>query len=183
MADGTIQQNDAHQTHPSRGQQHRLFAGGCPKVFQIRGKSDEARGDFQGAGEQELPDEEEGHQPAPSLAAKSIAQEMIAAAGSGHGRAKFTPHQSIGQRQNQRHQPAQHRLRPAQRGHQDRDGDERPDAHHVGHVHRGGLHHANATLHAGFIRRCGIHIHITRQGSPHCAAAGPAVRGGNFRFP
>ena len=55
---------------------------------------------------------------------------------------QFAPHQPVAQHEHRGHHPADQRLRPAHRGDEQRNRDERPDADHVGHVERRGLHQA-----------------------------------------
>src|SRR5229473_5138793 len=141
---------------PDRGEAH---AGGeqvAAKRRQVRQKvaavldeTDEARGDFERAAENELPDEQKRHQTPKGFPPKRFAQIKIAAAGAGHRRAQFAPDHAVRDGNQHRDQPANHRLRPAERGHQQWDGDERADADHVRHVQRGGLQQVKAARQLG----------------------------------
>jgi hypothetical protein len=103
------------------------------------GEADEAGGDFKRTAEDELPDEQEGHQPSEPRAAKGFAQIDEGAARSGHGGGEFGPDETVADRQERAEQPAEHALGTAHRRDDERDREERSDAYHVAHVERGGL--------------------------------------------
>jgi hypothetical protein len=113
---------------------------------------DAARGDLQRARKQELPDEQEGEHPAPFLGPEAFPEKGVGAAGGGQRGAQLRHYQAVGQRDHGPHDPSDQRLR-AHHGRENTlgagDGDERPDADHVGHVDGGGVQHAQAAMHLG----------------------------------
>ena len=121
-----------------------------PQVVEVLGHADVAGGDLHGTADDELPDEQERHETPPGPGTKALAEPSIGAAGSGQGGAEFTPDQGIGQGDRERHEPSEQRLRPAQRGHEKRNGDERPHADHVRHVQRRGWQHGEPALQMRF---------------------------------
>src|SRR2546422_748802 len=77
-----------------------------PKVIQILRKADVARSNFQGAAQDELPDEKKSHQSAERFAPETVAQINITAARTRHRRAQFAPDQRVGDGDQHSHEPA-----------------------------------------------------------------------------
>src|SRR5437763_972388 len=107
----------------------------------------------------------------------TLAQIPERSARSRQRRAELAPHHPVAQHDHQRDEPAEHRLRAAQRGHEERDRDERSDPDHVRHVERRGVNQAEAALHQtleppGAIRA----MYRPRPASPEgsCCAERPA---------
>ena len=87
-----------------------------------------------------MKDEEKGEE-APKFARAvragvNNAQEVVGATRLGHGRTKFGPDKSVAEREAGAEDPAEHGLRAAHRGEDQRQRDERADADHVEHVER-----------------------------------------------
>ena len=142
--DAPIQQDDVQHADAGRNEEDVARREVRPDIPRVAGEPDVARGDFEGAAEDELPDEQERHQPAEALAAVGLAEIHVAAAGTGHRGAELAPDQAVGDRDEHRHEPPEQGLRPAERRHQDRDRDEGTDPNHVRHVERGRLQQAEA---------------------------------------
>ena len=150
LADGSdppVEQRDAKnaQTHDDgrAGRRKPVFGGDSgPQVVEILRKPDVTRGDFQRAAQYELPDEQECHHSPEGFPAKTVTQIDITSAGSGHRRAQLAPNQRVRDGDEHGQQPAHHRQRPVERRHERGNRDERPDADHVRHVQRRGLHQA-----------------------------------------
>ncbi len=123
-------------------QDNALKAG--PEISRIVRQADAARCDGQRRAERKLPDEEKRQQAAQRIGAVDFFQVAIRAAGVGHGRAQFGPDQPIAEREDRAENPAQHGLRTAGGGDDQRQRDERPHADHVDHVQRGGFGQADA---------------------------------------
>ena len=115
-----------------------------PDIPRVAREPDVARSDFERPAEDELPDEEKRDQPAEALASVGLAKVDVAAAGTRHRGAELAPDQAVGNGDEHRHEPSEHGLRAPERGHEDRDGDERTDPDHVRHVQRGRLQQAEA---------------------------------------
>src|SRR2546430_14258325 len=135
-----------------RHDQHRLARRNpLPEVAKVLREADVAGRDLEGAAEHELPDEEKAHQPAHALRAIAPAQIPERSAGSRQRRPELAPHHTVAQHHHQRDEPAEHRLRAAQRGHEERDRDERSDPDHVRHVQRRSVDQTEAALHQTLI--------------------------------
>src|SRR5206468_2630557 len=139
-------------------------------------KADVPGRDLEGATEHELPDEEKAHEAAHRLRAIALAQIPERAARSRHRRPELAPDHAVAHDDHQGDEPAQHRLWTAQRGHEERDRDERPDPDHVRHVERRGVNqaepayqgrrHGAALARAGVLQRSiGFAIPVGRKGS------------------
>ena len=89
-----------------------------PKIRRIVSESDHAGCDFQGAAQNELPDEKKRHETAPTLVTVGLAKKMIATAGAWQRRPQFAPDQPVGKHDKRARQPAQHGLWTAHRSHQ-----------------------------------------------------------------
>ncbi len=116
------------------------------EVGRILGKTDCTRRQAERRLDQRLPDKQERHhapQPARTI---SFAQEYITAAGQGHGRAEFRPHEAVEKRQHRSRNPRQQRLRPAHGFDDQGNHDKWADAHHLDHVQRDGLFQTQSAL-------------------------------------
>src|SRR6266850_6006892 len=142
-----IQQCDVHE--PDRGDhQHRLRRrDALPDVAEVLRETDISGRDFERAAQDELPDEEKPHQPAHRCGAVAVPQIAERAARSRQSGPELAPHHAVAQNDDQRDRPAEHRLGAAERGHEQRNRDERPDADHVRHVERRGVQQAEAAHH------------------------------------
>ena len=123
-----------------------------PDVAEVLREADVARRDLERPAEDELPDEQERHQASERLAAEGLAQIDERSARSRHRRAELAPDHAVADDDHERDDPAEHRLRAAERRHEQRDRDERPDADHVGHVQRRRLKQTESS------RRCAGHF-------------------------
>ena len=112
------------------------------EVAEVLHEADHARGHDQRDEEHRGPHEQERHQLAAAVLER-LPQIHVTAAGTGHRRAEFGPHQAVGEREHGAGYEADHRLRAAERAHHQRDRDERADAAHLAHVDRGGLEQAD----------------------------------------
>ncbi len=70
-----------------------------PQIAGVVSQSDAARGDGQRRAERELPHEQKRQQPPQRFRTVDFLQILIGAAGIGHGRAQFGPHQPIAERE------------------------------------------------------------------------------------
>ena len=149
-SDRPVQQRKVQHTH--RRRDHRVLhrREGRPEIPEVLRKADVARRDLEGTAQDELPDEEKRREAAPLLAAVPLAKVDVASARSRHRRSELAPDHAIRNHDEQRNDPSEHRLWTAERGHEQRDRDERPDSHHVGHVESSGLEQAEP---AGQLRR------------------------------
>ena len=138
-SDPPIEHRDVDQAHDGRDQEHARRGRAAPQIGDVLREADVAGGDLERAAQHELPDEQKRHQPAERLRAERLAQIAERPARSRHRRAELAPHHAVGDDDHERDDPAEHRLRPAERGHQQRDRDERADPDHVDHVERGGF--------------------------------------------
>src|SRR5436853_6001834 len=128
--------------------------------------------------ELELTQEEKAHQPPDRLGAIALAQVPERPAGSRQRRPELAPDHAVAQDDHQCDEPAEHGLRTAERGHEERDRDERSDPDHVRHVERCGVNQPEAALHQtleppGAIRA----MYRPRPASPEgsCSADRPAA--------
>ena len=142
--DAPIQQDDVQHADAGGDEKDVARSEVGPDIPRVAGEPDVAGRDFERAAQDELPDEEERHQPAEALAAVGLAEIPVAAARAGHRGAELAPDQAVGDRDEHRHEPPEQGLRPAQRRHQDGDRDEGTDPNHVRHVERGRLQQAEA---------------------------------------
>src|SRR5581483_8534653 len=85
---------------------------------------DEAGCDFQGATEKKLPDEQKGHQSAPSLSTIALQQVQIRAARSRQGRAQLAPDETVEKNEQTRNQPTEKGVGAGQFFEHQRNGDE-----------------------------------------------------------
>src|SRR4029079_4056243 len=83
VADGAVEERHVQHAHRRRHQGEVEVGERGPEVPEVLGEPDVAGGDLQRAAEDELPDEQEGGQPAPSLAPVALAQVDVAAPGPG----------------------------------------------------------------------------------------------------
>ena len=107
------------------------------EVTEIVGHPDHAGGHDQRRDQQRRPHEHERHEAAGGVLV-GLAQERVGASGARHGRPELGPDQPVQQRDDRADDPAQDGLRTAHGRDDQRDRDERPDAHHLSHVQRGG---------------------------------------------
>ena len=169
LADGgnpPVEQRDAENAqthdHSRTGRRKSVFGRDTgPQVVEILRKADVTRGDLQRPAQDELPDEQKRHQSSEGFAAKTVAQIDVTAARARHGRAQLAPDQRVRHRDEDGHQPADHRLGPVERRHEGGNRDERPDADHVGHVQRRGLQQAEPAEQVRMLlgSRCGRVVH------------------------
>ena len=145
--------DDADQCRQPDGARARKVRQDVPRVV---GKADVAGGDFERAAQDELPDEQERHQAAEPFRPEAFAQVAIGAARSRQHGAELGPDHAVSDDDDQRDQPPQQGLRAAERRHQQRDRDERPDADHVAHVQSSSLQQAETALELGGGHRAAV---------------------------
>ena len=134
--DAAVEQRDVQKTDHHRDANRPAGRQSGPEVPRVVREPDVARRDFERPAEQELPDEQEGQEASDVRRAEALSQVAIRAAGARVHRAELAPDQAVGRDDHQRDEPARQRLRTAERRHQERDRDERPDPDHVRHVQR-----------------------------------------------
>ena len=136
------------------------------------GDGDEARADFQRAADEELPDEQERHQPAPAAPAVGFEQVEVRSAGAGEHRAEFAPDQAVHEDQAAGDDPAEQGERPRQLAEHERDGDEDARADDHADVERGRVQQAEVPLQAGGVRveRVVAHACVSPGGPPDLIA-------------
>jgi hypothetical protein len=137
-------EHHVHEAHRRR-EQGTPRAPGPPEIARVASEADVARRDLQGPAQDELPDEEEGHEPSPGARAVALAQVEVASPRTGQGRPQLAPDHPVRDHDEQADQPAQHGLRAQERGHEQGNRDEGADPDHVGHVEGGGLEEPEAT--------------------------------------
>ena len=173
--DAAVQQRDVD--HADRGDEReqpaRRQAG--PDVAGVLGEADVARRDLQRPAQHELPDEEKRHQPPERLAAERFAQIAERAARRRHRGAELAPHHAVADDDHERDDPAEHRLRAAERRHEQRDRDERTDPDHVDHVERRGLEQAEAAR-QGWRGHLGRQAEATLTGDQEPGSSGQEIR-------
>ena len=140
--DGEQARGRAHVAAPPAGEAR-------PQIACVLPEADEPGGDLERSAQHERPDEQERHEPPPAGRSVGLAEEAVAAARAGQGRAQLAPHLPVAQHDEGPHPPAQQRLGASHGGHQEGDGDERADPHHVGHVEGGGVQEAEAAGEVG----------------------------------
>ena len=146
--DAPVQQRDVHEPD-GRHDEHRLPRGDSfPDVAEVLREAVVARRDLERPVQHELPHEQKTHQPAERRWTVALAQIAERSARPRHRRAQLAPYHPVAQHDDERDRPAEHRLRAAERRHEERDRDERSDPDHVRHVERRGVQQAKATRHA-----------------------------------
>ena len=147
--DPAVEQRKVDETD-DRDHEHRLARRDpLPDVTQVVRKPDVSGCDLEGPAQYELPYKEKGHQAAGFLRPVALAQVGERAARARHRGTELAPDGAVAQDGDQRDGPAEHRLRAAERRHEQRDRDERPDPDHVRHVERRGVQQAEAAREAG----------------------------------
>jgi hypothetical protein len=96
--------------------------------------------------EQELPDEQERHEPAPAFPAECFEQVEVRAARAGQGRAQLAPDEAVRQDQGAGCEPGEHGVRPRQQAEDERNRGENAGTDNHRHVERGCLEHAEMPL-------------------------------------
>ena len=119
---------------------------------------DQPRGNLERPADEELPDEQERHQPAPAIGAVAFEQIEVGPAGAGHGGRQLAPDQAVQEDQDARRQPAQQGIGPGQLPEHQRNGDEDAGADDQGDIQCRGLKQAEMTGQAvGLLGRRLIH--------------------------
>ena len=160
--DAPVEQKD--DEHADRGRQNPVIEVAPAvgrrqlreEILGVGGKTDQPAGHGERRAEDHLPNEQEAQQPSPAAWAEGLPQKDVSPARVRHGCAELRPDHSVRKGQQRAQHPAQHRLRPAHLGQDERDGDEGPDAHHVDHVERGGLFQAQSAHQLLFGLRGGL---------------------------
>src|SRR5437867_4488715 len=111
--DLTIEQQDYQQAKADDKKTDLEWRPISNQKMQVLLHPDKSRADFHRATQDELPNEQEGHQPSPFLASEPFAQINIRPARTGHRGAELAPDHSIRDGDQQGDDPAQHALRPA----------------------------------------------------------------------
>ena len=142
--DAPVEQRDVEDADTGRDEEQGPPRQALPDVTEVLREADVPRRDFERAAQDELPDEEERHEPAVRLAAEGLAQVDERSARARHGGAELAPDHAVADDDHQRDNPAEHRLRTAKRRQQERDRDERTDPDHVDHVQGGRVNEAEA---------------------------------------
>ena len=137
--DAPVQQDHVHDADRGGHCEQPRWGEARPEVAHVLREPDIPGRDLERTAQDELPDEEKSHQPPVGFAAEGFAQVAERSARRRHRGAELAPHQAIADDDEERDDPAEHRLRPAERRHQQRDRDERADPDHVDHVEGGGL--------------------------------------------
>src|SRR5579871_85542 len=121
---------------------------GAQRVRELR-DGDEAGGQFKRSADQELPNKQKSHQPAPALPAITFEQVQVGASGTGQGRAQFAPNHAIDQDKSARSQPTEQGIGPRQLLEHERDRDEDAGTDDHGDVQSGRLQQTEMPLQAG----------------------------------
>ncbi len=93
-----------------------------------------------------LEDEEERHQAAEAERLERLAQVEVTAAAAWQGGAELRVDEAVGEGEDEPGDPRVDQVRTVHRRHHERDGEERPHAHHADHVGGGGLEQAHAAI-------------------------------------
>ena len=124
------------------------------EVARILRETDRSRSHDQRSTERELPDVEERDQTAGAAGSVDFTQEGVGAAGLRQCCSQLCPDQPIAKRESRAEYPAEHGLRTAHSSDDERQSDERADAHHLQHVERERAALPQFTRQVG--RRCGV---------------------------
>src|SRR6266550_6155979 len=141
-----VEQRDVDEPDEDDKRNHAGAGESSPDVSRVLCEADVPRRNLERAAEHELPDEEKRHQPPDTRAPESFAKIVKRSARAWHCRTELAPYHPVADHDYERSDPTQHCLRSAERGHEQRDGDEWSDADHVGHVQRRRGQEAEAAL-------------------------------------
>ena len=151
VVDAAVEREDEQQAYARGGRLAAEVGQARQKDPQILRQADGSTSDFQGAGEEDLPNEEEGKHAPPGPRAESFAQEDVGAARGGPRRAELGHDHAVRKRDDRADDPGQIGLRPRQGLQNQGDGDERTDPDHVRHVDGHGVQQPQPSLQFGHV--------------------------------
>ena len=182
--DAPVQEREVRESDHNHHEHRLVGRDALPEVAEVVREADVSRGNLEWSAEHKLPDKQKPHEPAERLGSVPLPQVPERAARARHRRAELAPDHTVAYHNHQRDEPAEHGLGTAERGHQQRDRDERTDPDHVRHVERRRVYQAEPARHRG--RRMRHGISRVKPSSPAStwvskksgiiAAGGPAAR-------
>src|SRR5256885_391381 len=114
--DASVEKRDVEDADGGGEQKHRARTEPMPDVAEILRKTNVARGDLERSAQDELPYEQKSHQAAESLGSERFAKVSEGSAGARHRGPQFAPDHPVADDDHERGEPAEHRLRSAERG-------------------------------------------------------------------